>query len=706
MLRRPLRRRSLAVEQLECRDVPASMVVASYFDSALYQIDSDTGALQETLVASGSSSLLNGISGIAVGPDGNLYMTSQGFPGGSPSNSVVKFNYANRTVSTFISSAVLQQVATANGETNFAPAGLRFGPDGNLYVTMNGGYQVAGNDGVVRFKINSSSNGLTYGNQATVVGNGALFQEPTGMTFGSGADANTLFVSSSRAGTVVKIENANSDAPTSSVFIAAGSNSLDYPSGLTFQGDDLYVVDLGANNYAGKVLRYNADGTFDSTFVAAGTGGSPGDLMYQFPSDAIFDSSGNMYTANLGVSRSVPFAGSVNKYDSNGNFSSAIMSSASSYLPIGAVPSQLAFFGSPPVVPPPPPPTAPIDSQVVASGTKDGKAGIYTPNPIGVYNPTPTFVNPFGGLNVEVRTATGDFDHDGVDDIVVVTGPGTPTLVAVVNGADPFTLLVPAFSPFPGSETFSGGAFVASGDFNNDGFADFAVSPDVGGGARVTVWTATPPSGLQLLKNFIAFSDPNFRGGARLAAGDMNNDGRDDLGVAAGFEGGPRVSIYDGAALLNGSVNMTAGQEPSRLANFFVFDGSDIQTLRNGAYIAMGDFNGDGFADLVVGAGGGGAPRIRILSGDLITTAGQGATANPIADFIVNNATSARGGVHVATKNADGDALSDLVIGSGENQASRIRTYLGADFSGTGEPTPAQDFDPFGAVLPGGVFVG
>src|SRR5262245_44497333 len=126
--------RKLAMEQLEAREVPASLVFSSYFDSALYQVDSDTGALQETLVAPHSSPLLAGISGVAAGPDGNLYLSSQAGPAGNPSNSIVRFNYANRTLSTFISSAVLQQIAAANGEANFAPAGLSFGTDGNLYV--------------------------------------------------------------------------------------------------------------------------------------------------------------------------------------------------------------------------------------------------------------------------------------------------------------------------------------------------------------------------------------------------------------------------------------------------------------------------------------------------------------------------------------------------------------------------------------------
>jgi hypothetical protein len=47
-----------------------------------------------------------------------------------------------------------------------------------------------------------------------------------------------------------------------------------------------------------------------------------------------------------------------------------------------------------------------------------------------------------------------------------------------------------------------------------------------------------------------------------------------------------------------------------------------------------------------------------------------------------------------------------VVAGSGENSPSRVRIYLGKNFARAGEPAAFQDFDPFAAALPGGVFVG
>ena len=41
-----------------------------------------------------------------------------------------------------------------------------------------------------------------------------------------------------------------------------------------------------------------------------------------------------------------------------------------------------------------------------------------------------------------------------------------------------------------------------------------------------------------------------------------------------------------------------------------------------------------------------------------------------------------------------------------EGLPSRVRVYLGRNFTTTGEPATFQDLDPFAATLPGGVFVG
>src|SRR5258706_6390912 len=103
--------------------------------------------------------------------------------------------------------------------------------------------------------------------------------------------------------------------------------------------------------------------------------------------------------------------------------------------------------------------------------------------------------------------------------------------------------------------------------------------------------------------------EANFRGGARAAVGDITGDGRGDVVISAGFGGGPRIAAFDGAALLQ-------GQLVHPIQDFFAFE----PALRNGAYVAVGDVNGDGENDLIFGAGPGGGARGLIGSGQNLMT--------------------------------------------------------------------------------------
>ncbi len=281
-----------------------------------------------------------------------------------------------------------------------------------------------------------------------------------------------------------------------------------------------------------------------------------------------------------------------------------------------------------------------------------------------------------------VRTALADLNADGTPDYVVASGPGIASVVVGVNGATAVNLF--RLTPFEAG--FTGGVFVAAGDLTGDGVPDVGVSADQGGGPRVRVFdgkTQTP------VVDFFGIDDRAFRGGARISFGDVNGDGRLDLVVAAGFGGGPRVTVWDGNSLLAGA--------PRQLANFFAFEPS----LRNGVYVATGNFTGgDTLADLVVGAGPGGGPRVSIFSGALL---GQG-TPQRAADFFSGDPAD-RGGVSVATKpGATGDVL---ITGSGPSDAiSRVRAYAAPALAA--RPTAPEttfDIEPLDGNA-SGVFVG
>jgi hypothetical protein len=180
------------------------------------------------------------------------------------------------------------------------------------------------------------------------------------------------------------------------------------------------------------------------------------------------------------------------------------------------------------------------------------------------------------------------------------------------------------------------GAGMASGDFDHDGYADLAIAAptdDVGpvrNGGLVNVIMGTRDglgtSGGQLwhrdLPGVIGSAGAGDRFGSALASGDFNNDGFYELAI-----GVPGDTI-DGARRA-GSVTVLYGTK-SGLTTV----GDDIWHQnrpgilgvagagdRFGSSLAVGDFNRDGYHDLVVGAPGdqvgaaSGAGQIHILYG-------------------------------------------------------------------------------------------
>jgi hypothetical protein len=145
---------------------------------------------------------------------------------------------------------------------------------------------------------------------------------------------------------------------------------------------------------------------------------------------------------------------------------------------------------------------------------------------------------------------------------------------------------------------------------------------------------------------------PGFGGDVSVAVGDVNHDGVLDAAVAAGAGGGPRVQVLDGAT---GRV----------LFDQMVYEDS----FRGGANVALGDVDGDGAAELVVGSGKGGGPRVRVFD------VGTGAERY---EFMAYDPDS-RGGVSVAAADLNGDGKAEVITGAGVGGGPIIALFNGAD---------------------------
>jgi len=370
---------------------------------------------------------------------------------------------------------------------------------------------------------------------------------------------------------------------------------------------------------------------------------------------------------------------------------------------------------------------------LLVTGPGSGTGQLFGPVAGGQYG-AGSAVTLIPGFAGELHVVLADVTGDGVPDGIVGTGPGNSRVVVFdgANGPSPGVGNVLAdFIAFPG---YTGGVFVAAGDLNGDGIADLVVTPDaadafsgpvsnqlpvrVYNGASLRGGTGTPVllaayDGLASLSGASGQNNPLVKLGGRPAVADVNGDGRNDVLIAAGSGGGPRITVWNGT----GFAGANGGQPTTNpIANLFVFESGQ----RGGAFVAAGDVNGDGRAEVVVGGGPGGGPRVRIVSSAVLLGLAnlEGVNldepTNLANGLVLNNffagSSSNRGGVRVAVKDVDGDGLADVVAGSGTGERAAVRVYRAtqlATVSGSStEPGGAQTFDPFGAVVAGGVWVG
>jgi hypothetical protein len=228
-----------------------------------------------------------------------------------------------------------------------------------------------------------------------------------------------------------------------------------------------------------------------------------------------------------------------------------------------------------------------------------------------------------GGVNV----AVGDYNGDGTQDVIAGAGAGGGPTVSIFSGKDGSVLKT--FTV--GDATSRAGVSVATADFDGDGNLDLLVGTMQNGQPVVQELRFSDGT---VIKSFAVFPGAQ---GVSVAAGDVNGDGTPDVIAGAGTGGGPEVTVFDGKT---GSV----------LLHQFAFE----DTFRGGTVVSSGDLNGDSKADVVVGAGVTGGPRVVVFSG---------ATGAMIQSFYAADA-AARDGVR-ATAYDPGSGSPELVTVSG-----------------------------------------
>jgi uncharacterized repeat protein (TIGR01451 family) len=276
-------------------------------------------------------------------------------------------------------------------------------------------------------------------------------------------------------------------------------------------------------------------------------------------------------------------------------------------------------------------------------------------------------LHPFGDFAGGVTVATGDGTLDGVDDVVVGTGPGGGPVVAVFDGATGAEI-ARFFAYDPGLRD---GVFVGAGDVTGDGRADVVTGPGPGGGPHVKVFDWGT---FALADSFFAF-DPAFRGGVTVRAGDVDGDGLADIVTGAGPGGAPHVKVF-------------SGRDLSVLQSFFAGNPADT----GGVFVGVADLNGDGRADLVLG----------VTGAVLVRTTGASASDNSITSQVTEGSVAT---LRVAAvRRADG--IIAILIGAAPGTGSQVQELDPVSEPGVAAPKVLQSFIAFDPEFAGGVFVG
>jgi hypothetical protein len=313
--------------------------------------------------------------------------------------------------------------------------------------------------------------------------------------------------------------------------------------------------------------------------------------------------------------------------------------------------------------------------------------------------PTNTLTGPSTGSAFGSSVASaGDINGDGYSDLIIgaygvanatgavyiyLGGPGglASTAAAVVSGPD-------------GSGGSFGQSVASAGDVNGDGYADVII-----GAPGATMFTGKAyvyfggPVGatgamLTLGHSLLGSAGTYTEFGASVAsAGDVNGDGFPDLLVGA-YEAASdngQAYLYMGGVSFPGTPVTLTGP----VANGFF-----------GRSVAgAGDVNGDGYAEVVVGAYGG-----TNFTGAAYVYSGSSTGLKTTPLTLASPGSESQYGLSVASAgDVNGDGYGDVVVGAdgANSEQGGVYVYLGSSMGLATAPAASPDSAPVGAYADG-----
>ncbi len=261
-----------------------------------------------------------------------------------------------------------------------------------------------------------------------------------------------------------------------------------------------------------------------------------------------------------------------------------------------------------------------------------------------------------------------------------------------------YTGLTPQFGPTTSlPDANHRGARVAMADVNGDGVADLIV----GGGKYLPsgnpIYRVVVRDGRNLSTVLYDFnplpSHPDGNGGLFVAGGDLDADGKAEIivGQDADYVAGKASSWIKVYSIATGSPVLKYAVQPFA-GNF-------------GVRVAVGDVNGDGFADILAVPGKEGGAILKAYNGRLMATAPWSTIFTPVSALKVTNDLPLHSGAFVAAGDLDGDGRAEILTSLDVKASTDGANYKHEVYIYDGVSGALQSYKPapFGSSYEGGI---
>jgi hypothetical protein len=214
---------------------------------------------------------------------------------------------------------------------------------------------------------------------------------------------------------------------------------------------------------------------------------------------------------------------------------------------------------------------------------------------------------------------------------------------------------------------------VATGDLNGDGIDEIVTAPGRGHAPQVKVFDQSG----NLLYSFLAYGR-KFVGGVDVAIGDVNGDGQNDLVTAMTYNGN-QVKVFQNVSA-GAALKLAAFSSFSPLGSGFkggaTVEVADLgRPVRVGAAKRLDSSILDGRGEIIVGSGSGMPATLKVF-----TYFGTSKTATPVRTHRPFG-NSFRGGITLDVARVNADLVPDILVAAGNGGASQVLVVSGASGS-------------------------